>query len=110
MIRWLKWFVIRRARRQVEQIARQTCAVRVFSRQAASRTAPRRLAIWIATATDKDRDRLLQDSSLHDRLAHALIEVGYPADAVPRVRFVVQSQETVDREYGGNWAEAAEMP
>ena len=108
---WKLWPIIRRARRRVREIARCACPnVKVFSRQAASRQAPRPLTIWIATDTDEQRDRFLQDPSLYSQLSQALIDVGYPAHAVPRVRFVVQSQQTVNRDYGGSWREASEMP
>ena len=40
----------------------------------------------------------------------ALTTAGYPQETDPVVHFFVQSQETVDREYGGSWYEAAEMP
>jgi hypothetical protein len=36
-------------------------------------------------------------------LRSALLAVGYPEDAVPKVGFAFESQETVDRDYNGNW-------
>ena len=39
-----------------------------------------------------------------------ILRVGYPADAVPFVHFRIESQETVDRDYGGSWVEESEMP
>ena len=35
---------------------------------------------------------------------------GCPTDTVPVVHFAVESQETVDRDYGGSWNERNRMP
>jgi len=82
----------------------------VFSQQGATRIDPRHLAIWITTKTDTERDRLRSDQTLHQQLCDSMLLVGYSSDAVPLVHFVIESQETVDRDYGGSWREAAEMP
>lgn len=50
------------------------------------------------------------EPQLYQRLTGVLLRVGYPADAVPFVPFRIESQETVDRDYGGSWAEESEMP
>lgn len=39
-----------------------------------------------------------------------MLQTGYPPAVVPFVKFRSESEETVDRDYGGNWAEANEMP
>ena len=63
----------------------------------------RYLAIWIATKTDEERDRLRQDLDLHHKLRDALLQVRYPIAVVPLVGFAFESQETGDRDFGGNW-------
>lgn len=64
---------------------------------------PDHLAFWITTATDAERDRLAADVALQDEFRRALLRAGYPADAIPKVGFAFESQETVDRVHGGNW-------
>jgi hypothetical protein len=102
---------IRKAKRQVKDVALQRCPdVRVFSRKGAIKISPGYLAFWIATKTDADAEMLRGDASFLPALRNALLAAGYPVDAVPYVRFPVESQETVDRDYNGNWNEAMEMP
>lgn len=64
---------------------------------------PKHLAYWLTTATDAQRDRLAADSAMQDEFRRILLRAGYPADAVLEVGFAFQSEETVQRDYGGNW-------
>lgn len=105
------WSPIRRATRQILEIARQHCTdARVFRKQGATKIDPRHLAFWIATATDNERDLLRHDPNLIQQFREVLVRVGYPPRAVPLVYFTIESQETVDRDYGGSWHELMEMP
>jgi hypothetical protein len=93
------------------RIVRQRCPqAQVFKKEGATWIDPALLAIYIATKTDNERDRLRLDHSLIEELRSALLAVGYPASSVPFVHFFIESQETVDRDYGGSWHEAMEMP
>jgi hypothetical protein len=56
-----------------------------------------------------ERDRMRAEPNLHQQLCNALVQAGYPSDAVPNVHFRFESQETVDRDYGGSWQEEGEM-
>ena len=67
---------------------------------------PKHLAYWITTATDAQRDRLAADSEMQDEFRRILMREGYPADAILEVGFAFQSEETVERDYGGNWFHA----
>ncbi len=108
---WRLWPAIRRAKREMRQIARKRDPdAQVLSRQGATRIDPRHLWFSIRTKTDHQRDQLCEDSTLYPELRDALLRSGYPAASVPLVHFGVQSQETVDRDYGGSWSEADEMP
>lgn len=102
---------ISRAVDQITEIARRrSLDTEVFVRRGAIKIAPQHLAFWIATKTDDERDRLRSDPDLLPELHKALIDAGYPSESVRLVHFLVESQETVDREYGGSWSEAMEMP
>jgi hypothetical protein len=53
---------------------------------------------WIATQTDKDRDRIKDDAAFLAKLYDLAASSGFAPST-----FVVQSQETVDRDYKGSW-------
>ncbi len=108
---WRLWPVIRRARRKVREVARRRNPnVDVSSSQGATAISPRYLAFCIRTDTDKERDLLCEDPEIYQQFRDALLRAGYPQDAIPFVHFGIQSQETVDRDYGGRWHEAGQMP
>jgi hypothetical protein len=67
---------------------------------------PSCLAFWICVATDAQRDSLLGDVAFSDRMRRIVADCGYPADSVDRVGFTSESDETVDRDWAGNWYHA----
>jgi hypothetical protein len=71
---------------------------------------PWHLSFRVATTTDKERDRMRGEPNLYQQFCNALIQAGYPSDVIPSVHFRIESQETVDRDYGGSWQEENEMP
>jgi hypothetical protein len=64
---------------------------------------PNNLAVWTRVDTDAQRDRLAADTSLRLAMRQALAAEGYPAWALSGVAFAFQSDETVKRDYEGNW-------
>ena len=64
----------------------------------------------IETPTDQQRDRILHDPNLYRKFSDAARDAGFPPDIAPRIHFRVESRETLDREYGGSWWQAMEMP
>jgi hypothetical protein len=75
-------------------------------------------AFWIAVGTDAERERLFVDHQLHEDLFAVFAKTGYLRlvekiwnDEVKNPRlthfqkpsFTFQSQETVDRDFRGNW-------
>jgi hypothetical protein len=94
---------IQNAEREIERLSRQHCGdAKVFS-FGATDIDPRHLAIWIITTTDYDRDLLRANQTLLSEFDTALLNVGYPPEAVPNVGFAFESQETVDCDHKGNW-------
>jgi hypothetical protein len=98
---------LRRTRRQFQQILRQRsprAKVSTFGGSALYLGNPRHPDVWIKTATDEERDKLQQEGNLPDQFRTMLVQFGYPAQNAPFVRFAFESQETVDREFGGSWS------
>ncbi len=95
--------VIQAAEQAIIELARQKVASAGAFHFGAVDINPDHLAFWITTATDTERDRLAADAALQDEFRRVLLRAGYPADAVLKVGFAFESQETVDRVHGGNW-------
>ncbi|WP_131450730.1 hypothetical protein [Flavobacterium subsaxonicum] len=64
---------------------------------------PKYLVFWICIGADEDKKSLQNNVELNSRLRNLLIEHKYPAEAIGEVYIGFESQETVDRESGGNW-------
>jgi hypothetical protein len=95
-----------RAKREIRRSARQySRRAKVFSFEA-THLHPRNLAIWITTPTDEERDLMRATPELLPEFQRALLAAGYPTNAVPEVGFAFESQQTVDRDYNGNWRHA----
>lgn len=68
---------------------------------------PGTLAFWVTTPTDAQRDALLADQAGFEATLREIVRAsGYPEDAVPLVGFTAESEETVERNYNGNWYHA----
>jgi len=108
---WRLWPIIRRAKRGISAVIKQrNLNAEVFVSQGATAINPRYLSFGIRTRTDKERDALRQDPEIYKEFCDLLLTVGYPQAAIPFVHFGIESQETVDRDYGGSWWEAGQMP
>jgi len=64
---------------------------------------PKNLAFWICIESDKEKNKLKSDALLMNIFQNLLIKYNYPKSAVGFVFIDFQSQETIDREYEGNW-------
>lgn len=75
-------------------------------------------AFWIAVSKDSERDRLVSDNKLLEGVNAVFVNSGYQKiiediwnkeinnpvlGYLKKLSIVFQSQETVDREYKGNW-------
>jgi hypothetical protein len=69
----------------------------------ATRIDPDHLCICINVNTDAERDSLQHDDELIRQFRKAILSSGYPAESVPMVSFSIESQETVSRDFEGNW-------
>jgi len=108
---WRLWPTVRRARTEIRRVISGRCpGAEVFSIHGATNVDPRHLSFSIRTGTDQERDQLSADPLVYKELCGALHRARYPAAAIPFVHFVIQSQETVDRKFGGRWHEAMEYP
>jgi hypothetical protein len=105
---WKFWLASRRAKAGIEVIARRYCATAKAFRWGGSRVG--QPSFCVEVATDQQRDRVVQESSLYQQFRDALYAAGYPSSVVPQIHFRVESRETLDRKYGGSWSEAMEMP
>ena len=91
---------LRRARSQFESIVRHYAPSSRVSISGGNFTPP---VVWIKTATDAERSILQMESSLLPRFEDILLGVGYPAIDIRLLQFVVESQETVNKDFGGKW-------
>ncbi len=64
---------------------------------------PRFLAYWIIVDTDKDKLRLQSDKALMDGFRDLLRRYRYPEAAREFVAFGIESRETVNRDWKGDW-------
>lgn len=60
-------------------------------------------AVWLATTTDAQAQALSHVVGLRERVAAILVGVGFREDELSGLMVVTQSQEAVDRDYGGSW-------
>jgi hypothetical protein len=88
------WFKTRRVRKRIRRLVRTwypAADVLVVDFEP-------RLCVWIITKGDADRDQIIEDREFSVSLLSQLRALGY--ECMP---FGFQSQETVDREFNGNW-------
>lgn len=65
-----------------------------------------RFGVWLGTRTDADAQRLRTWPSTSERVRELLAAGGFRESDLGGLGVVVQSQESVDREYGGSWFNA----
>lgn len=100
---WKLYPTIVRSRRAVRQVLRKHGYSFPVWSFGATGIDPRYLCVCINVDLDAERDRLLADQDLTNELRDALRRSGYPAESVPHVGFSIESQETVNRDFGGSW-------
>ena len=97
------WSKKRNANRRIQAIIRRRFPTAIVVHHGATDINPCYLAFWAITDTDAQRDDLNGDAQLLEQFRQVLLQVGYPAESVPLVGFAFESQETIDRDFGGSW-------
>lgn len=64
---------------------------------------PKNLVFWICVETDRTKSLLKSNLNLLGELRYLLTRYDYPQQARESVHIDFESQETVDRESGGDW-------
>lgn len=64
---------------------------------------PRHLVVFVKVKGDAEKRLLLDDTSFMESLRRALVQVRYPPEGREGIRFDVESQERVNREFEGSW-------
>lgn len=64
---------------------------------------PDNLVFWICVETDVLKEQLKVDKSLISELRSLLTKYDYPEKSIDAVFIGFESQETVDKESGGDW-------
>lgn len=61
-------------------------------------------SFWLVVGSDRERDELLADALwLLEQARTSFRGAGFSDENVARARATVESEETVDRDFGGNW-------
>jgi len=60
------------------------------------------IGVWLCTASDGQRD-VLDRPVLGEAVRRILLRVGFTPEELGDLATVVESQETVDRDYEGSW-------
>jgi hypothetical protein len=94
---------IRRSRRAVKDVIKLRCPDVYVSSFGATDIDPRHFCLCIDVQTDFERDQLKADVALDSTLREAVRREGYPEAAIPHITFSYESQETVTRDFYGNW-------
>ena len=63
---------------------------------------PFHVSAWLVTSTDRERDAL-PPQPFREEVFSMLLDAGPPSADLGEFDTVVQSQETVDRDYEGSW-------
>lgn len=98
------WFALRRAQRKFARLIRERGLDVRISSYGITHLSARYPDVWIVTATDSERDELQRDSNLVIEMQGALTDEGYPQQDVQHVQFVFESEQTVKRDFSGDWS------
>jgi hypothetical protein len=100
--RWLAWRMRRAMRRGVRRVVKE------LQQQGVIRAVPFlgfhvEPVVWLVTRLDAERDSVTQHGVPRDLVVQRLVGAGVRPDLAARAGVTVESEETVDRNHGGNW-------
>ncbi|MCT4135308.1 hypothetical protein HZP67_17000 [Elizabethkingia anophelis] len=64
---------------------------------------PKNLVFFVCVKSDQMKMKLKEDKILNEKSRELFIKYKYPKNAIEYVSINFESQETVDRDYEGNW-------
>jgi hypothetical protein len=96
-----KWAVLERAEGFLLHAFASAGAIRV--EYVVGFVEPYAVSVWWCTETDAQREALAHREGLDEEVANALAAAGIGQTDAVFDGVVVQSQETVDRDYDGSW-------
>jgi hypothetical protein len=100
------WDLIRpiwKIRRGVRRLIRPQFPDAKVSSMGMSSIDPQYFCVLINVGRDSEKNELLQDKKLEGEIRQIALNAGYPPDSVPLISFSIESQQTVDRDFNGNW-------
>lgn len=66
---------------------------------------PKHFVVWICVKSDKDKMMLNSNVEFMNSLRSTLVKYNYPEQVRSSIHITIESQETVDRDFSGNWRE-----
>lgn len=99
-----RWLVLEGARRAI--IEALGCAGVTRVETVAAFPGQTGVAVWLGTTTDVEAGRVRDSGTAPESVREVLAAAGLGVQELDGLSVVVQSQETVDREYGGSWFNA----
>lgn len=97
---------VHRVLESVRAILKRKGVQATISSYGATHIDPKYLVVLLMLETDRERNAITADRDFRERFRQALVDADYPRMARDQVQFVAESQETVDRDFGGNWFHA----
>lgn len=100
--RWLAWRTRRAMHRGVRRVVKELephGVIRAFP-FLGFHVEP---VVWLVTRLDAERDSVTRGGISRDLVIQRLAEAGVRSDLAARAGVTVESEETVDRDHGGNW-------
>jgi hypothetical protein len=87
----------------IDEIGRHTKEKFWVTHYGANHIHPKHLVYWVVVGSDHEKCRLEADSALMATLRSLLVKYDYPVEGRDWVHIGIESQETADRESGGNF-------
>ena len=87
-------------KKDVSEVCSETIRIDSFG---AYEIDPKKLVFFVCVKSDQMKMKSKEDKILNEKLRELFIKYKYPKNAIEYVPINFESQETVDRDYEGNW-------